>query len=105
MDLFKITNQLAGMLLRGPSRGKATLGETFTEMAAAQENWSDFDTSTADGLDELVWLEPELTIQSYPLNQGDQNVVRGSWRFETCLAGGERRPDEQAHKNQGKPCC
>lgn len=44
-----------GILLRGSSHSKATLEQTFTEMAAAQENWSDLDTSTADGLDKLVW--------------------------------------------------
>ncbi len=44
-----------GILLRGASYGKATLEQTFTEMAAAQENWSDLDASTADGLDKLVW--------------------------------------------------
>ena len=44
-----------GILLRGSSHGKATLEQTFTEMAAAQEDWSDLDTSTADGLDKLPW--------------------------------------------------
>ena len=44
-----------GILLRGSSHGKATLEQTFTEMAAAQEDWSDLDASTADGLDKLVW--------------------------------------------------
>ena len=44
-----------GILLRGSNPGKATLEQTFTEMAAAQENWSDLDASAADGLDKLVW--------------------------------------------------
>lgn len=44
-----------GILLRGSSHGKATLEQTFTEMAAAQEDWSDLDVSTADGLDKLPW--------------------------------------------------
>ena len=44
-----------GILLRGSSNGKATLEQTFTEMAAAQEDWSDLDTLTADGLDKLSW--------------------------------------------------
>ena len=44
-----------GILLRGSSHGKATLEQTFTEMAAAQEDWSDLDTSTGDGLDKLPW--------------------------------------------------
>lgn len=44
-----------GILLRGSTSSKATLEQTFTEMASAQEDWSDFDASTADGLDKLVW--------------------------------------------------
>lgn len=44
-----------GILLRGSSRTKATLDQTFTEMAAAQEDWGDLDTTSADGLDKLVW--------------------------------------------------
>ena len=44
-----------GILLRGSSRGKATLEQTFIEMAAAQENWSDLDVGMADGLDKLPW--------------------------------------------------
>ena len=44
-----------GILLRGASPGKATLEQTFTEMAAAQEDWSDLDGVAADGLDKLAW--------------------------------------------------
>ncbi|MES2361003.1 MAG: AbrB/MazE/SpoVT family DNA-binding domain-containing protein [Pseudomonadota bacterium] len=44
-----------GILLRGSGHGKATLEQTFTEMAAAQEDWTDLEASTADGLDKLVW--------------------------------------------------
>lgn len=44
-----------GILLRGANPNKATLEQTFTEMAAAQENWDDFEASSADGLDKLVW--------------------------------------------------
>jgi hypothetical protein len=44
-----------GILLRGSSHSKATLEQTFTEMAAVQEDWSDLDVSTSDGLDKLVW--------------------------------------------------
>lgn len=44
-----------GILLRGSNPGKATLEQTFTEMAAAQEDWSDLDASADDGLDKLVW--------------------------------------------------
>ena len=44
-----------GILLRGANPSKATLEQTFTEMAAAQENWNDFDAVSNDGLDKLVW--------------------------------------------------
>ena len=44
-----------GILLRGSSHGKATLEQTFIEMATAQENWSDLDIIMADGLDKLPW--------------------------------------------------
>ncbi len=44
-----------GILLRGSMSSKATLEQTFTEMASAQEDWNDLDASTADGLDKLVW--------------------------------------------------
>ena len=44
-----------GILLRGANPAKATLAQTFTEMAAAQEQWDDWDTASADGLDKLVW--------------------------------------------------
>jgi hypothetical protein len=44
-----------GILLRGANPSKATLEQTFTEMATAQENWDDFDAVSNDGLDKLVW--------------------------------------------------
>lgn len=44
-----------GILLRGSSRSKATLKQTFTEMADFQENWEELETASADGLDKLVW--------------------------------------------------
>jgi hypothetical protein len=44
-----------GILLRGANPSKASLEQTFTEMAAAHENWDDFDAITNDGLDKLVW--------------------------------------------------
>ena len=48
-----------GILLRGANPSKATLEQTFTEMAAEQgrgkEQWDDFDAVSSDGLDKLVW--------------------------------------------------
>jgi antitoxin component of MazEF toxin-antitoxin module len=44
-----------GILLRSAKTEKATLAQTFTEMAKSQEDWSDFNASSADGLDKLPW--------------------------------------------------
>lgn len=44
-----------GLLLRGAKTSKATLEQTFVEMAAAQENWGEWDGVAADGLDKLAW--------------------------------------------------
>jgi hypothetical protein len=44
-----------GILLRAARQPKVMLDQTFTDMAAAQENWDDMDLSSADGLSNLVW--------------------------------------------------
>ncbi len=44
-----------GILLRRANPGKATLDQTFIEMAAAQEHWVDLDAANADGFEKLVW--------------------------------------------------
>ncbi len=44
-----------GILLKGSVADKSTLEQTFIEMAAAQEDWSDLDSAAADGLDKLAW--------------------------------------------------
>ena len=43
-----------GILLKGSNSGKATLDQTFTEMAAALEDWSGLDIAAAGGLDKLA---------------------------------------------------
>ena len=60
MEGVVIAEQLPeGILLRGANPSKATLEQTFTEMAAAQaqgkEQWDDFDAVSNDGLDKLAW--------------------------------------------------
>ena len=37
---------------------KLSWEETYKEMAAAGENWSDWDSIVADGLDDLPWASP-----------------------------------------------
>lgn len=44
-----------GMLLSAARQTKATLDQTFTEMAAAQENWDGMDQASADVHANLVW--------------------------------------------------
>ena len=47
------------MLLKGTGASKASLRQTFSEMAreqaAGNEDWSDMDGTAADGLDKLKW--------------------------------------------------
>jgi antitoxin component of MazEF toxin-antitoxin module len=46
-----------GILLRpaGVATTKLSWAETAREMAAAAEDWSEWDTTTADGLDTVSW--------------------------------------------------
>lgn len=48
-----------GLLLRGSISAKASLKQTFTEMAREQaaglEDWSDLDGTASDGLDRVQW--------------------------------------------------
>jgi antitoxin component of MazEF toxin-antitoxin module len=46
-----------GILLRpvGEAVSKLSWNETATEMAAAGEDWTEWDTTAADGLDTLPW--------------------------------------------------
>jgi antitoxin MazE len=48
-----------GLLLRGSVSAKASLKQTFTEMAREQaagtEDWSDLDGAVSDGLDGVKW--------------------------------------------------
>ena len=46
-----------GILLRpaGDAPSKLTWAETAREMAASNEDWSDWDATIADGLDQIPW--------------------------------------------------
>jgi antitoxin MazE len=54
-DALVLEERSEGILLRGTSGAKVSLDQTFGEMAAAQENWSDLDGVAADGLATLKW--------------------------------------------------
>ena len=44
-----------GILLRQPLDPQASWEETYREMAAEQEDWSDLDAVAGDGLEQLTW--------------------------------------------------
>ena len=48
-----------GLMLRGTGSGKASLRQTFSEMAREQaagvEDWSDLDALVPDGMDGVKW--------------------------------------------------
>ena len=52
--------RLDGILLRptGPAIQKLSWEETARQMGQEQEDWSDLDSTSSDGLDEVPW-EPE----------------------------------------------
>lgn len=54
-DVLVLEERSEGILLRGSSSAKKSLDQTFAEMAAAQEDWSDLDGVAADGLATLKW--------------------------------------------------
>ncbi|HEY2381128.1 MAG TPA: AbrB/MazE/SpoVT family DNA-binding domain-containing protein [Terriglobia bacterium] len=50
-DALVLEPREEGLLLRGKKDKRMTWEETFRDMARAKEDWSDFDTIAADGLD------------------------------------------------------
>lgn len=58
-DQVTMEERVEGILLRPPGHvdTKLSWDDTAREMAAAGEDWSDWDATTADGLDEIPWAE------------------------------------------------
>ena len=58
-DQITVEQRPEGLLLRGTASAKLSLKQTFSEMAreqvAGKEDWSDFDNTSADGLDRVKW--------------------------------------------------
>ena len=54
-DALVLEERSEGILLRGTSGAKVSLNQTFAEMAAAQEDWSDWDGAAGDGMAALKW--------------------------------------------------
>ena len=58
-DQITLEERPEGLLLRGSVSGKASLKQTFTEMAREQasgaEDWSDLDRLASDGLNRVKW--------------------------------------------------
>lgn len=44
-----------GILLRSKKDKRLSWEDTYRDMARERENWSDFETTTADGLDKEPW--------------------------------------------------
>ncbi|CAN5810715.1 hypothetical protein BH11GEM2_BH11GEM2_04820 [soil metagenome] len=57
-----------GILLRthGSSVSKLSWEDTATAMAAAREDWSEWDTTSADGLSDLEWAEAPVRRVAEP---------------------------------------
>src|SRR6266581_42126 len=47
-----------GLLLRPKRQTKLSWEETAREMAASDENWAEWDSTVADGLESCPWPEP-----------------------------------------------
>ncbi len=58
-DTMIMEEHLEGILLRphGPPIQKLSWQETARQMASEQEDWSDWDTTNSDALDEIPWNE------------------------------------------------
>ena len=54
-DTLLVEERPDGILLRGNRLDKVSLEQTFTELAAVQEDWSDMDVVRSDGLNSLPW--------------------------------------------------
>jgi antitoxin MazE len=54
-DTLVLEERAEGILLRGATGAKLSLEQTFTEMAAAREDWNDLDALSGDGLASLLW--------------------------------------------------
>ena len=51
-DFIEVDELPDGLLLKAPSDQKLSWEETYKEMAESDEDWSDWDAVSSDGLDE-----------------------------------------------------
>ena len=72
-----------GILLRphGPTQSKLSWEETAREMAAASEEWGEWDTTAPDGLDAIPWnpARPRRVAESdatYEAGRGSSKLQR-----------------------------
>jgi len=54
-DTLIVEERPDGILLRGNRQDKVSLEQTFAEMAAEREDWSDMERARSDGLNSLPW--------------------------------------------------
>lgn len=94
MDASVLMDELAdGILLRsGPvGRAQLTWEETAREMAASEEDWSEWDAAASDGLETIPWdSEPENMTVAEPRasygGEGRQPKARVHRRYDVCWA-------------------
>lgn len=54
-DTLVVEERPDGILSRGNRQDQVSLEQTFAEMAAEHEDWSDMDRAQSDGLNTLPW--------------------------------------------------
>ena len=95
MDASVLMDELAdGILLRsGPeSAPRLSWEDTAREMAASEEDWSEWDTMTADGIETIPWdADSEHTTVAEPKasygGERRQREHQACKRYDVCWAG------------------
>lgn len=83
--------QVEGILLRpGPvTTARSSWEDTAREMAASQEDWTEWDTVAADGLDAIPWEESGPAVVTEPRASYDSNgrqTPHSFKRYDVCWA-------------------
>src|SRR3954469_20791058 len=68
------------VLRPGSDSKKLSWEETYKEMAAAGEDWSDWDATLADGLDEIPWNGPTQVKVRKPARKAPAKQSRAKTR-------------------------
>lgn len=95
MEVSVLMDELAdGILLRcGPERTpRLSWGDTAREMAASEEDWSEWDTVNADGMETIPWeADSEHATVAEPkasyFSEGQHRKHQACKRYDVCWAG------------------